>query len=207
MTKPRVALILGGGNTVFADVQKARALGRFDGLVVINDVGVSFPQVADAWVSLHGNKLPLWAARRKSKRLPPHRALYGDAEAPDVDPVRAVDPALVTGLLERRFDEAQEGCGSSGLFALKVALVDLGFDRAVLCGVPMERRAGHFFSAKPWHSAMRFRKAWIEVLPHIRDRTRSMSGWTRELLGGPTRDFIGGDNGDRPVSGRLHLHA
>ena len=95
----------------------------------------------------------------------------------------------VTDFTEFRFP-GQTGTGSSGLFALKVALVDLGFDRAVLCGVPISEMAGHVTNGPVWGDAPHYREAWTEAAPEIIGRARSMSGWTRDLLGAPTADWI-----------------
>jgi len=74
--------------------------------------------------------------------------------------------------------------GSSGLFGVKVALADFGFDQAVLCGIPMDTRP-HFTDGDQWHQALRFRPRWQALSPALRDRIRSMSGWTREWFGAP----------------------
>jgi len=84
----------------------------------------------------------------------------------------------------------QSDTGSSGLFALKVALTDLGFDCALLCGIPMAPVTGHFFDAAPWTGAGAHQLGWKQALPAIRDRARSMSGWTQHLLGAPTTDWL-----------------
>jgi hypothetical protein len=35
-----------------------------------------------------------------------------------------------------------------------------------------------------------YRKGWERKLPDIKDRVRSMSGWTKELLGKPTKGWL-----------------
>jgi hypothetical protein len=76
---------------------------------------------------------------------------------------------------------------------LKVALIDLGFDRAVLCGIPLDARQNHFDTPGPWRPASQYEHGWRQALPHITDRTRSMGGWTADLLGRPTPEWIAGD--------------
>ncbi len=41
-----------------------------------------------------------------------------------------------------------------------------------------------------WGDAPHYREAWTDALPEIAGRARSMSGWTRDLLGAPTADWI-----------------
>lgn len=170
----RTALILGGGSAVYSEFEAALDLGEFSGLVGCNHVGVTWPGRFDGWVSLHGDRLTKpWAAARRRRGLPDHKALF------------------TSDMTERRFP-GQTNPGSSGLFALKVALVDLGFDRAVLCGIPLTPTA-HFDDPSAWKAALDYREGWTQALPHIADRCRSMGGWTADTLGRPTAAWIAGE--------------
>lgn len=179
------ALVLGGAGCVWADVEAALELGEFDGVVTCNDITAAWPGRIDAAVSLHSDSWPRWIiARDRAGYARPERVL-GHLEFTDRE--RRKD--VVTGYAEYRFP-GQTRTGSSGLFALKVALVDLGFDRAVLCGVPMSAEHGHFFEPTAWRAAQAHQTGWREALPQFQDRARSMSGWTRKLLGPPTADWL-----------------
>jgi len=81
---------------------------------------------------------------------------------------------------------APECGGSSGaaavLEALKLA------DKVVLCGMPMDkrphlRRPGGWLPADSHHG-------WWEQNKDQLVNVRSMSGWTRELLGAPTKEWL-----------------
>lgn len=167
----RAALVIGGAANVWQDVDLARAIGEFDGVVGCNDIAEVWPDTLDAAVSLDADKLDHWMAARAARGLPPHKALFTPRTT------------------ERRFP-GQTAPGSSGLFALKVALVDLGFDRAVLCGVPMERAWSHFYDWREWKGADKRREGWLRALPQIRERARSVSGWTQTLLGAPDAAWV-----------------
>ena len=169
----RTCLILGGADSVWPDIEAALDLGEFYGIVGANLIGIYWPGSFDAFVSLHPDKFKIWAERRRRRGLPAHKALIGNT---DTDP---------------RFP-GQEGPGSSGLFALKVALIDLGFDRAVLCGVPLTTTP-HFNDAADWRHATYYHAAFHSILPQIAHRTRSMSGLTRDVLGSPTSEWISGE--------------
>jgi hypothetical protein len=80
--------------------------------------------------------------------------------------------------------------GSSGLYAVK-CLMDRGFERIVLAGVPMQASGAHFFDAKNWDDVDAFTAAWREQLPRLQGKVKSMSGWTREILGAPTAEWLG----------------
>jgi hypothetical protein len=82
--------------------------------------------------------------------------------------------------------------GSSGLFAVKVAM-EAGYDRIILAGVPMQVEGAHFFNASPWGEVGSFTEAWKIALPRIAPHVRSMSGWTKDLLGYPSFEWLAGD--------------
>jgi hypothetical protein len=78
--------------------------------------------------------------------------------------------------------------GSSSMFAVNIATHIFGYDRIILAGVPLDR-SGRFYG-DPQHDGQAgyegFRPAWEAAaargdLSHV----RSLSGWTRELLGAP----------------------
>lgn len=179
----RTAIVLGGGGTVWADVEQALSLGRYAEVWACNDVAAVWPGRLDGAVSLHPDKLPGWLAQRAKAGLPAPRKVFGQLTTTLVRIPKGVE------LIEDKFP-GQTRCGSSGLFALKAALDHC--DRAVLCGVPMEPRGAHFFHPAEWWAAHHYRTAWEEALPEIKDRARSLSGWTRELLGAPTASFVAG---------------
>lgn len=168
----KTALCLGGAASLFEDIELCPV--AFDGVVACNEAGVEWEGELDAWVSLHRDKMGPWRARRERRGHP-------------VAKCHVVTP----GEHERRFDLVTESRfpgmsrdGSSGMFTAKVALCDLGFDRVVLCGVPLTRTP-HFFPTQPWSAALGYRKTWSSIPEEYRARMRSMSGWTRVLLGSP----------------------
>lgn len=179
------ALILGGAACVYGDVEAALALGHFDGVLTCNAVTTRWPGKIDAAVSLHPGHWGLWIGARDRAGLPRPERIIGQTEANSWPKL----PDCITDLLDLRFP-GQAGSGSSGLFALKVALIDLSFDRAVLCGVPLTEAAGHIVDGPTWPGAHHYHPAWREALPQIKDRARSMGGWTADLLGVPDAEFL-----------------
>lgn len=184
-----VALVLGSGAGVWQEIAAAQALGEFRGVVACNEMISHWPGALSAAVSLHPEKMPGWLEARKEAGHPPvektavhaeWRDWYRHIGRPETLPFT---PDLVTPY---RFD-GQTDSGTSGLFALKVALVDLGFDKAICCGMPMTTEAGHFTMAtyQPWFGALTHRKGWQQAMPEIAGRARAMSGWTADLLGRP----------------------
>jgi len=70
--------------------------------------------------------------------------------------------------------------GSSTLLGVKVAL-RFGYRKIILCGSPLD---------DPKY--VQFRPGWLFVQDMIRDTVRSMSGWTRTILGEPTEEWLNG---------------
>jgi hypothetical protein len=182
-TKPRTALVIGGAKCVWADIEAATDIGEFQGVVACNDAGVYWRGHLDAWVTLHPEKMHQWIAERAENGLPPARmTVTYDTLSKRIafTPDRLV-PYLLPG---------QQSSGSSGLFAVKVALQDLGFDKAVCCGIPMTAKQAHFFKPADWHGAKRHQAGWVEAHRYLAGRVTSMSGWTVDLLGKPTEEWF-----------------
>lgn len=177
-------LVLGGASCLHDDI--AAYAGPVDGVVTVNDAVTEWRGDVDAAVSLHPQFFEQkgWLAARNEKGLSAPRRVIGHEEGKRVIGMRGVN---VPGLefTPYRFP-GQEKSGSSGLFAAKVALIDLGFDQVVFCGVPMTATP-HFWDDRkePWKSADGFRGGWLAAPEEYRSRMASMSGWSRILLGGP----------------------
>lgn len=179
------ALVLGGADTLSDDI--ARYDGPIDGVVACNEAGTVWSGRLDAWVTLHPTYFTSrqWLDARALRGFHPAQRLF----TLDVDHVGVFPDVEKTSIAFPGEDPSQSG--SSGLFAAKVALIDLGFDRAVLCGIPMTA-SPHFSGRDTWCGGDRspvhgFRRAWEHLKQPYRNRIRSMSGWTRLKFGAPHR--------------------
>lgn len=172
------AVVLGGATGVWQELDHARALFEPDMVLAVNHAGRDYPGRLDHWATYHADLLPGWIAQRQAAGLAPAghywTAIY-KGQKPRV-PNLPFQFAEVTG-------------GSSGLLGTMCALI-AGADRVVLCGVPMDPEREHFHKAGAWDEALKYRKAWQDELGEIRDRVRSMSGWTADLLGKPTWEWL-----------------
>ncbi len=74
--------------------------------------------------------------------------------------------------------------GSSSLLGVKIGF-KLGYQKMILCGCPLDAE-----------QYRKFQTGWLFVRDLIADRVRSMSGWTRELLGSPTEEWLQSDASD-----------
>jgi len=75
--------------------------------------------------------------------------------------------------------------GSSALLGVQAAL-RIGYNRIILCGCPLTGKNEQNGSYE------NFRNGWIPRVREIDGRVRSMSGWTKELLGAPTQEWLDG---------------
>lgn len=134
-----------------------------------NSLGVSYRLVGVNDIRDDFPDLDIWVTLHPEK--------FPDAFAPSVDFPELWEPG--------------GSSGSSGLFAVRCAIERLGADRVILCGVPMDTQP-HFYGGDPWLAADGFWPAWIVAMPYIKNRVRSMSGRTRDLLGAPTAEWLAG---------------
>lgn len=163
-------------------------MSEFDRAYTVNDITSIWHGPITACVSLHSEKWPYWLAIRSKKGLVPPPRVIGHANYK-----RSGFKAspLITEFIDHQYPGQQEA-GSSGLFAIKVALDD-GADRVVVCGCPMTEEGCHYFDKRPWGGAIGQRRGWRQSISHIKSKTRSCSGWTMELLGSPTLEWLEGE--------------
>lgn len=173
-----IAIILGGAPSVWTELAKAKALlgARPHIIAAANLAGIHFRGHLDGWATLHAEMIEAWTKER------------GERAARTFTPVGGQNIEAV----------AERWPGSSGLYALQIALFEMGAAGAVLCGVPMETTAGHFANPGPWASVTSYRRAFCQALPEIGGRVRSLGGWTRDLFGAPTPSWLDAISTARP---------
>jgi hypothetical protein len=181
-----IGIVVGGAEDVLAEYEKAKdlcaAAGKNFTTLVTNDMIEHFTDCCDHAVTLHARvKLPLWLKARAKKGLSAPARVWAQKVEPHVT------------------DASREwGQGSVGLFAVKIALLELKLSHVLLCGVPMTMEAGHFRRQRPWKDASVFRREWLARKDEIAPCVRSFSGFTAELFGQPTMDFIKSAEGVMP---------
>jgi len=194
-----IALVLGGADCLWDDIESFALLSglkvlnngwpfpapppsfQIPTIIATNAAGVYYPGHVDHWVTLHPewwlglpDSMPGWMDQRRIR-------------GGNLDAVRWSDRGLPHWAQWNVDRITPRWRGTSGLLAVKVAV---GFPRIVLCGIPMEDR-GHFDEpAKGFAGATTFQTEWKQVMHHFDGRVRSMSGWTREVHGAPTREWL-----------------
>lgn len=182
----RRALVVGCGQRVWRDVEKAQDLCEFDSYYVIKLAGVHWDGGYFTWITLH----PEFMASYKEERAKKGLHSYYEVVAPLHDEVGRHGKHQCDRHITYRWP-TMNASGSSGLFAVKIALDD-GHDRVVLAGVPMHEGDGHFVRKQPWKARDSFMGPWTSHLHCFKEKTRSLSGgFTEQLLGKPTPEWLG----------------
>lgn len=174
----RTALVLGGASTIWTDSAEALRLFRPDAIAAVNDIGTRWAGPIDIWATLHHEKMTAWRQARERRGFSPAKMHVGIEAAPGIDRIEDYRWPGMTG------------SGSSGLYAVKL-LMDRGFDRIVLAGVPMDAGGAHFFDPARWDEVASFWQTWLDQAPRLQGTVKSMSGRTRALLGAPTAEWLG----------------
>lgn len=187
------AVVFGRANGVWSELAEAQKLCEFDYVVGVGSAGVNYPGFMHAWVSFHDDLFPLWVEKRQEKGYPPAESYWSYLPKPSVVVKRHKLPVPVQRI-------KGEG-GSSGLIATLTALEGLKADLVVLAGIPMHPDHGQYDDdgAKPWREAVKHRKAWETAMPRLLGRVKSMSGWTQQVLGAPTKEWLEGHHVDAAV--------
>lgn len=175
---PRLtALVLGGAGTLAADKAAAIELFTPDLVIACNHAARDEPGRVDHVATMHPELIDMWRKERRRHGRPEWGQLW-HARHRSHHAVKGSKPIESWG-------------GSSGMLCIAVA-VELGCTHIVLAGVPMVKMDGHFNDPKPWMEARQYHPAWERRIPMIRDRVRSLSGWTREKLGAPDEVWLNG---------------
>lgn len=153
-----------------------------------NDAGVFVPGEYKLWATLHPDKMVNeWAPMRQAAGLPMPEHVIANKGGKG----RVIQRVIPRGW--RQPDgEYQDWNGSSGLYTPTLAVLHLGYRRAVLIGIPMDGTPNRFRDEGKWQDATRYREGWklAKECPDFYPRVRSMSGWTAEQLGQPDWEWL-----------------
>lgn len=179
----RLAIVVGGAEGGYKECEWARRVYEDPVIFAANDIGCYLP-VVHHWVSLHYDKLEHWAALRRLdgslwQDFKTHCNYFQIAQA---DYVWSIEPCHFS---------------LSGYFAMQLAYL-MGADRIILAGCPGSR-ARRFFEPEPRSDSYgygggdtvadsRDREQLCKEMsrvPSMKEKVRSMSGWSKEYFGGP----------------------
>jgi len=174
---PLRALILGGAGTLHDDRDRALKLFKPDLIIACNHAARDHEGEVDAWATMHPDlRDRLWLKQRARAGLPTAKSLWHPKHRGEW---RGSRPIRTWG-------------GSSGMLCIAVGY-ELGCTHLVLAGVPLSKMEGHYDDPKPWIECRQYHSVWKRTAHRIEGRVKSMSGWTRDLLGEPTAEWLDGD--------------
>lgn len=177
-------MVCGSARCLWDDVKKLAAAwdsGPFD-IMAVKQSGMHLPFKFQHWVGAHGERFQYMVPMRREgyyfrgmdkgqRGVHPQKngyKVHSEKQWPLVDYVWPTDMT-----------------GTSALFGTRVGLA-LGYDEIALCGVPLDK-SGRYYDA-PWDSGPDLNvvdmREWEAFVPVFNGRVKSMSGRTRELLGG-----------------------
>jgi hypothetical protein len=174
-------LVIGSAQCLYDDREKT-AWAKPDRIYGANFAGIVCPDL-DVWVMGHAEHAAMYQ----------RKFLAWGRELPEIvlglhTKHRMEEDAKVDRWEEPRFPDCVARRFDSGLFTTRVALGD-GAAKVILCGIPL----GVGSNLNGWtperHSYAPYRRAWEEAFPHLEGRVKSASGFTRDLLGAPSRDW------------------
>lgn len=173
----KVAFVYGGANTLHDDIAAAYDLCEPDTIIACNDAGMSYEGVLPHFATLHTEKVPQWLDERREKGLP--------------DPLNfwTSNVKTVPECHRNLYKKVPPWNGSSGLLCITVAL-HLGYEKVILCGVPLHRTFEHYNYPGDWGDACRYRSAWVKHKPLLDGKVKSWQGWTADILGKPSREWL-----------------
>ncbi len=173
----KVAYVLGGANTLASDLLLARALVPPSTIIATNHAGKDYEGTLDHWCSLHTEFMPEWIAERKA---------LGHTDALQL---WTSNTKTIPKEHEGLYKHVPSWNGSSGLLAIQVAL-ELGYDKIILCGIPLDKKAEHYNYGGDWMDAPRYRGAWTKHLAELKGKAKSFNGYTARILGEPDAEWL-----------------
>lgn len=186
----KLALVIGSAACWMDDVNAARALTKFDAVCCVKRAGIHWPEPFQVWATLHPEFNDDFERRRKAEG---HPGGYETVAPPDSELGTAGKKRRIDRRVSYRYS-GMNASGGSGLYGAKVML-DSGFN-VVLAGIPMNDDP-HFLKHETWgggnwNGVSAFLVGFEAMTPHIKGRCKSMSGKTKEILGGPSPEWLKG---------------
>ncbi len=169
-----IALILGCAECVWDDALGALELCTPDAIFAVKDMMVKWPLRIDYGITLHPDRTDKYMRDRTVKGFKTGFPVWSYRNVGGTQVIHKT---------------TNDWAGSSGLFAIKVAIKE-GFETIILAGVPMDPKYGHVARRKEWPQATMFRNGWHHHINELKPVVRSMSGWTKEMFGAPTVEWL-----------------
>lgn len=169
-------LVLGGGRSVWRDIDAVGQIEDVWDVMCVNDIMAYYQGVVLHGVTLHVEYMPGWMTFRRGHAFGYGRHVFTHSDR------------QAGGFPECTWKLDNLG-GTSSMYGIFIGLV-MGYEKILLAGIPMDG-SGHFFDPPGDKTAGMFdnssqKNVWWWARDNIfKGRVKSMSGNTREWLGGP----------------------
>ncbi len=180
-----VALIVGSAQCLAADLAAFEAeCGQWNGPVIAcNDQIALWPGPIAHGVTQHPERMNGWREKRTKSGFPDAYEAWTIAH-------EAARGARIDRVL---YSPWQNGTckTTSAVVAVQVALKCYG--KAVLVGCPLDAQPRvEGGTGQQWTAADAdgFREVWVRYIDQMIGKVRSMSGWTEQAFGRPTREWL-----------------
>lgn len=158
-------------------MEQAYALVTPDTVIATNHAGKDYDGILEHWCTLHTEFMPDWVKQRREAGFP-------DALQFWTSNTKTIPPEH-----EGLYKNVPSWNGSSGLLAIQVAL-ELGYEKIILCGIPLDKKAEHYNYTGDWMDAPRYRSAWTKNIGILKGKVKSFNGYTERILGVPTLEWL-----------------
>lgn len=188
-----VALVIGSAKGVEIEVALAMKIEPST-VLATNSIVADFPWNIDAAVTLHPKHMAGWRKARIARNYGsiPHYVSHINKQGS-----HSFD--FITDVIDYRWPEQAglpvydpetgSASGSSGHYAIKVAMELFGETKILLAGVPMTQERRHYNNSNLWNSDI-FKPAWKLTYDRLKNHVRSMSGWTADMFGFPDEEWL-----------------
>lgn len=169
-------LVIGSAKCVWEDLRRYDHKHQGDRMGV-NEMLQFFPGILQHGITLHPEKLPAWRFLPDQQAEKEHRPRMKVHSNHDVWPQHLVDYV---------WPIHRDG-GTSGIFGAIVGLL-MGYSRVILAGIPCDRSPRFFDPYWKMHSLFGSETAnneWQMIKEVFQGRVTSLSGRTKDILGGP----------------------
>lgn len=172
-----VCMVIGGGKDMWSDLDKANTLCKSADRMCVNFSAAHVPQRVDHLFSYHRNVIGHIKAIRMDEFPDDKSIVHCMSEGYRVDHIWGIQPRS----------------SFSGLLAAQICLL-LGYRRIILCGVPMDD-SGYFY-LNHTTASLGDEQRLVEIKNAYnwgKGMIRSFSGRTKEILGEPDKEWLGGE--------------
>jgi hypothetical protein len=170
-----ILIVTGSASIVMEDIREASALvapRHVDWMAIGMDATDKYLWPIKYMATYHPFDIPFARAKRK--------AMGGNTDYQVV----SIDPGKQDFVVEpiHILMPYSPPPGSSAFLGAQAG-IELGYKKIILCGCPL-------LQLESPHNYENFQQGWIDKGAYVQGKVKSLSGWTKEFLGEPTKEWL-----------------